>query len=201
MIQYLFNLPRYLIRLWYIPFNLCKIKLSGAKVGHNCRIFQSFNILIKRGGKCSIGNNFILQSGSFFNPLVRGTKCSLYVGERGSLRIGDNTGISAAVVWCVNSVTIGNHVDIGANCIIMDNDAHNLDYRSRRFPTKDIAKSSPVVIGDDVLVGANSIILKGVNIGSRSIIGAGSVVTKSIPADCIAAGNPCKVIKYLKENE
>ena len=59
-------------------------------------------------------------------------------------------------------------------------------------------KSAPVVIEDDVWVGAHCIILKGVTIGARSIIGAGSVVTKSIPADCVAAGNPCKVIKNLK---
>ena len=55
----------------------------------------------------------------------------------------------------------------------------------------------PVVIEDDVLIGTNCIILKGVTIGARSIIAAGSIVTKSIPADCIAGGNPAKVIKYL----
>lgn len=55
--------------------------------------------------------------------------------------------------------------------------------------------SAPIVIEDDVWVSAHSIILKGVTIGARSIIGAGSVVTKSIPADCVAAGNPCRVIK------
>ena len=58
--------------------------------------------------------------------------------------------------------------------------------------------SASIVIEDDVWVGAHSIILKGVTIGARSIIGAGSVVTKSIPADCVAAGNPCKVLKSLK---
>ena len=51
------------------------------------------------------------------------------------------------------------------------------------------------MIEDDVWIGAQSIILKGVTIGARSIIGAGSVVTKSIPSDCIAAGNPCKILK------
>ena len=57
------------------------------------------------------------------------------------------------------------------------------------------AKSKPIVIEDDVLIGTRCIILKGVTIGARTIIGSGSVVTKSIPADCIAAGNPCQVIK------
>ena len=59
--------------------------------------------------------------------------------------------------------------------------------------------SAPIVIEDDVWVGAHSIIFKGVTIGARSIIGAGSVVTKSISADCVAAGNPCRVIKSLNQ--
>ena len=53
------------------------------------------------------------------------------------------------------------------------------------------------MIGDDVLIGMNCLILKGVTIGDRSVIGAGSVVTQSIPADVIAAGNPAKVIKQI----
>ena len=67
-----------------------------------------------------------------------------------------------------------------------------------RCTSNEGTKSPPIVIEDDVWVGAHSIILKGVTIGARSIIGAGSVVTKSIPADCVAAGNPCRVIKNLK---
>lgn len=55
------------------------------------------------------------------------------------------------------------------------------------------------MIGDDVFIGTNCIILKGVTIGARSIIAAGSVVTKSIPADCIAGGNPAKIIRRNSE--
>ena len=62
---------------------------------------------------------------------------------------------------------------------------------------KGTAASAPIVIEDNVLVGARCIILKGVTIGARSIIGSGSIVTKDIPSDCIAAGNPCKVIKSI----
>ena len=80
--------------------------------------------------------------------------------------------------------------------LITDTDAHPLDYLARRT-SNDGTKAAPIVIEDDVWVGAHSIILKGVTIGARSIIGAGSVVTKSIPTDCVAAGNPCRVIKKL----
>ena len=56
-----------------------------------------------------------------------------------------------------------------------------------------------IEIEDDVLIGTRCIILKGVTIGARSVIGSGSIVTKSIPSDCIAAGNPCKVIRSVSE--
>lgn len=60
-----------------------------------------------------------------------------------------------------------------------------------------LAKSSPITIEDNVLIGSRCIILKGVTIGARSVIGAGSVVTKSIPEDCIAVGNPARIIRLV----
>ena len=107
-------------------------------------------------------------------------------------------------------IIIGDNVRIGGDCIIMDTDAHNLDYKIRTSrktnengESIDVlsAKSKPIIIENDVLIGTRCIILKGVTIGARSIIGSGSVVTKSIPADCIAAGNPCKVIKYINSSK
>lgn len=80
---------------------------------------------------------------------------------------------------------------------MLDTDSHSLNYLLRRDANTDVPNTKPIIIEDDVLIGARSIVLKGITIGARSIIGAGSIVTKSIPSDCIAAGNPCKVIKYL----
>ncbi len=113
------------------------------------------------------------------------------------LKIGYNVGMSSTRMWIHDSVTIGDNVKIGACVLITDTDAHPLDYVARRT-TSEGTKSAPIVIEDDVWVGAHSVILKGVTLGARCIIGAGSVVTKSIPADCVAAGNPCRVIKMLK---
>ncbi len=122
------------------------------------------------------------------------------MNENGLLKIGCDVGISSAVIWVHESITIGNNVNVGANSILMDSDAHSLEYLDRRVLAKDVIakKNKPIVIEDDVLIGVNCIILKGVTIGSHSVIGAGSVVVHSIPPDCIAAGNPAKVIKYLK---
>ena len=126
--------------------------------------------------------------------------------EDSRITIGDNVGISSACIWSQTSITIGNNVNIGGDCLIMDSDAHPHDYIKRRnnyvmevginnylqeIPSK------PIIIGDDCWIGARCIILKGVSIGARSIIAAGSVVTKDIPADCIAAGCPTKILKRL----
>lgn len=104
--------------------------------------------------------------------------------------------MSSTRMWIHDSVNIGDNVKIGACVLITDTDAHPLDYLARRTSNEG-TKSAPIIIEDDVWVGALSNILKGVTIGVRSIIGVGSVVTRSIPADCVAAGNPCEVIKSL----
>lgn len=115
--------------------------------------------------------------------------------------IGSNTfighGFSARIS---ESLSIGENCYIAGNVKIFDIDGHPQDYRLRREGKPVGAESiAPVCIGDDVWIGTNVIILKGVSIGSRSIVGAGSVVVKDIAPDVIASGNPARVIKLLGE--
>ena len=130
------------------------------------------------------------------NPIASNLQADVYVEPGATLTIGNNVGMSSTRLWIHESARIGNNVKIGGCVLITDTDAHPMDYMARRSSNEG-TKSAPVVIEDDVWVGAHCIILKGVTIGARSIIGAGSVVTKSIPADCVAAGNPCRVIKII----
>lgn len=104
--------------------------------------------------------------------------------------------MSSTRMWIHDSLTIGNNVNIGGNVLLIDTDCHPIDYELRRVSTKG-TKFAPIVVEDDVWIGAQSIILKGVTIGARSVIAAGSVVTKSVPANCIAGGNPCRVIREI----
>lgn len=145
----------------------------------------------------TVGRSFCVNSGP--DSGIGTTPSKITVGEGASLTIGDYSGISSTTILVKNSVTIGNHVNIGGGTFINDSDHHSTDWRDRadRRVDKKNAKSSPIVIGDYVFIGAWSIIGKGVTIGEKSIIAAGSVVVKDIPANCIAGGNPCKVIKEL----
>ena len=93
-----------------------------------------------------------------------------------------------------SKVVIKNDVLIGTGCSIIDNDGHNLAIEKRNFGTP---KTAPIHIHQNVFLGSNVTILKGVTIGKNSIIGNGSVVTKNIPENVIAAGNPAKVIRNL----
>lgn len=98
----------------------------------------------------------------------------------------------------MKSITIGKQVNIGAGTMIFDTDFHSLSWEDRADGT-DIEKkvSKPVVIHDLVFIGADCIILKGVEIGEKSIIGAGSVVSRDVPAGEIWAGNPAQFIKRI----
>ncbi|WP_353842259.1 DapH/DapD/GlmU-related protein [Mesorhizobium sp.] len=111
------------------------------------------------------------------------------------LVIGDDVGISGASIFCASSITIGDNVLIGVNCSIYDTDFHPVHWYDRRMSKA--ATSLPVRIGDDVWLSAGVIVLKGTSIGARSVIAAGSVVTKDIPPDTLAAGVPARPVRKL----
>lgn len=147
-----------------------------------------------------IGENCIFNN-SLIGNSIGGERCSFSVLENAKLIIGDNVGFSSVVISSHLEVLIGDNVKIGAGCFISDSDFHSLDFFQRRFWNTDVEHklSVPVSIGNDVFIGARSIILKGVSIGDRSIIGAGSVVTKNIPEDEIWAGNPAVYLKKVPD--
>lgn len=97
--------------------------------------------------------------------------------------------MSGAVIGASKSIIVGKNVKIGANSVITDTDWHPEDSRS--------GQDAEVRIGNNVWLGYGTVVLKGVEIGKNSIIGAKSVVTRSIPPNVLAAGNPCRVIREL----
>lgn len=111
------------------------------------------------------------------------------LAEGADLIIGDHCGFSGTTIGCFERIELGNSVRCGANTLITDSDWHGDDPR--------VGPPRPVKIGDHVWLGYGVIVLKGVTIGENSIIGAGGVVARDIPANVVAGGNPCAVLKRL----
>ena len=123
------------------------------------------------------------------------------VAEGSVIEIMSGCGISGATLVAAKKITIGKETGLGVNASIYDTDFHSI-YASDRKQQTSLAdssiKSSPVEIGNSVWIAANCLILKGISIGDNAVIGAGSVVTKNIPASTIWAGNPAKKIRDIE---
>lgn len=153
---------------------VCK-KPRFDKSGKLLRMGKGVRVM-KNNGSVFVGDKVFLH---------RNVKLSAYGGkiEIGSgSYIGDRTEIHSG-----ESVKIGNGVNIAWDCNVLDRDYHAFN--------SDEEKKSPVVIEDHVWIGARSMVLKGVTIGTGAVVAAGSVVTKSVPPCCLVAGNPAKVIR------
>ena len=145
-----------------------------------------------------IGDHVSINSCRKSNPIGGDTKTILFAKGNGKIRIGNNCGISNATIFATESITIGNDVTIGGSTKIYDTDFHWLELQERMSKTGGATK--PVEIRDGAFIGAHCIILKGVTIGKEAIVGAGSVVTKSIPDGEIWGGNPAKFIRKIEKN-
>ena len=205
MVRKLFRVfPRFK-RNVYMLWNRIYFWAWGVEIGKRMKVYNKIYLLGK--GKVKIGDDFLFNSGDSSNPICRNIIGSFYVmTPKSKIEIGNRVGISSSCIWARERIFIGNDVNIGGDCIIMDNDAHPHEYIIRRninkkVLDKDAIPTAPIIIDDDVWIGARCQILKGVHIGARSIIAAGSVVTKDIPADVIAGGVPCRVIRKLNEEE
>lgn len=162
----------------------------------HCSGFPIINISMQ--GSCYIERKLTLNNGAR-NSVTGGNRpCKLIVRNNGILRIGENVGMNCSTIYVTTSITIGNNVKIGGGCMIFDTDFHSTDYKVRLLPNDfKQAFNKPVIIEDDVFIGTSCIICKGVRIGARSIIVAGSVVVKDVPEDECWGGNPAHFIKKL----
>jgi acetyltransferase-like isoleucine patch superfamily enzyme len=136
--------------------------------------------------------------------------CSFSVGDNGHCSIGDFTLLNGALIMAEEKIDIGSHCLISWNVGIADSDFHPLEPAQRLIDAQALApyfknrpprpklRTAPVKIGDNVWIGMNAIILKGVTIGENSVVAAGSVVTKSVEPNTVVAGNPAQVVKQFK---
>ena len=195
---YLFLKFRFIrIRLYIVICSLSmKIltALRGINSGKGTKFYGLAVINRMIDSKIIIGSGCSFRSDYSSNLIGINRKCIVATLRRNSeILIGDRSGFSGTVIAAAGSIRIGQNVLCGANTTITDYDWHGIEPDKRNKA----ADPKPVVIEDNVWLGLNSVVLKGVTIGKNSVIGANSVVTKDIPDNMIAAGNPCRVIREI----
>lgn len=152
-------------------------------------------IKIHRNARILLGKNIILNSSNKSYHVNMFSPVKILCDKPNALiNIGDNTRIHGSCIHAFEKIEIGNNCLIAANCQIIDSNGHALE-KNKRFSSQGF--TSPIKIGNNVWIGTGCIILPGVSIGDGSIVAAGSVVTKSIPENCIYGGNPAKFIRKI----
>lgn len=153
---------------------------DDVKLGAGAKVFQFTNLY-----GCTIGDN---------------TKVGAFVEIQKNAFVGKNCKISSHSFVC-EGVTIEDDVFIGHGVMFINDKYPRSTAQGGEMKTESDWKVEKTIIKKGASIGTNSVILSNVTVGENSIIGAGSVVTKNIPDNVIAAGNPCKVIRKIREDE
>lgn len=179
-----------------------RLRRQGLIVGAKLRIYGRLHVDKHPRSTIVLGSAVVLNATAKRNTLeARGPVILKTVRPGATITVGDDTGITSSTISSSGSVTIGARTLVGAGVLVTDSDHHIVTpppgTSRRHLGLPPFRAQDAVVIGDDVFIGAHSIVLKGVRVGAGSVIGAGSVVTDNIPPGVIAAGNPCRVIRTL----
>lgn len=174
----------------YIMFAWRKPICVGYRPRINGKIY-----MVSDKSAISFGRGVCINSSLKSNPIGGSDRTILFAEHGAVINIGNNVGISNSAIYAAQSVTIEDNVMIGGDCRIYDTDFHGIKYDERLNNVN--IKASAVEIKNGAFIGSHCIVLKGVSIGEKAVIGAGSVVTKSVPAGEIWAGNPAKYIKKV----
>ena len=177
------------IRLYFNNVKFTSVKING-------------KLYIKNNGEINLGRNIYINSNISSNMLGGSSFSALVSGTNGVIQIGNNVGISNSSITAHKRIVIEDGVTIGNACKIFDSDFHQIDSRHKSLDKLENINNKEILIKKNVFLGTGVVVLKGVTIGENSVIGAYSVVTKSIPDNEVWGGNPAKRIKTLnKDNE
>lgn len=179
------------------------LRQKGVEVGQRGQTSGRIQVFRALNSSIQIGDNVVLTASTRQNMLeARGPVILRTIFAASSIRIGSDTGMTSATISAARQVCIGDRVLIGAGVLITDSDHHVIDPpvgTHRRYAGMPEPRDRDrIFIGNDVFVGARSVILKGVKIGEGSVIGAGSIVSRDVPEWSVAAGNPCIVVGTVR---
>jgi len=185
---------RHLLRRLPSLLWLLELRMRGLQISMPIRLFGHPICSRYPGSSISLGSHVTLDSSARANPLGGSSPCVLRtMSPTARLTLGDRVGLSSSTIVAGNSIEIGEDTILGAGSMVLDNDFH-APGMGFSWLTEYSKNSKPIKIGRGCFIGARSIILKGVTLGDRVIIGAGSVVTKDVPAYSIGAGNPARIV-------
>lgn len=176
----------------------CYASLLGVKLGSHCKFYGIPFFRVWSDANIVIGESCTFRSSLSSNTVGLYHKCMISAHGAANVSIGSGCGFSGTVISSTKKIEIGDRVLCGANVTIIDSDRHSIDYL-KRDTTQETIKSESVHIGNDVWIGMNSTILKGVVIGQGAVIAANSVVVNDVKACSVYAGNPARFVKSIYE--
>ena len=185
-------------RLLAWPVIRLQFAWHGVAWGRDWRIFGRPILQRHRRSQINVGDGLSLRSWPRSNPLAPTAPVVLSTRRADAeLTIGDDCGFTGTTLVAADRVVIGDRVLVGGNASIVDFDFHPLTPEARA-ENINAGTAAPIVIEDDVFVGGDALILKGVTVGEGAVVGAGSVVTQDVSPRTVVAGNPATVVRTLE---
>ena len=198
LLKLLFFILNHIQGLFDNIFNTLNLKRNN--VIYNQKPIIQGRIIIKNKGLIKFGNNLLIINSAKYNPVISHPTTIATLNDSAKIIISENVGISGASIVSASNIFIEKNVNIGGGVCIWDTDFHPVEPSLRKINKTDAINSKPIIIEENVFIGARAIILKGVKIGRNSVIAAGSVVTCDVSQNSIYAGIPAKKIKSVNSD-
>jgi len=180
----------FFLRMKGVTTSFGYVKLKGFP---QIKVVKGSEIIIEEG--VTLTSSSKINPSGICHPVILET-----LNKDAKIIIKKDTGLSGATICAAKYIELGEYVGLGSNVSIFDTDFHAIKPWERRYENEEKTVIKPVIVNDYVWVGANSIILKGVEIGYSSVIAAGSVVVKNVDEFCIFGGNPAKFISKINNS-
>ena len=182
----------------WVLVNFLKFKIANV----NFKKLPSIDgfVVIKNRGEITIGSQVKINSYRYCNPVGKSHKTTFFCSPKAKIEIGNNVSMSRVLLFSMEYIKIEEFVMLGGGVQVLDSDFHSINFNDRIHKNDCNIISEGILLKRGAFIGADTIILKGVTIGERSVVAASSVVTKNVPDDELWGGNPARFIKKLNDS-